>query len=527
MRIDNVYIEDFKNLKKFNINFHPSDEIVETVLLGQNASGKSNFIEALVLIFKYLDLKKPPKKKDYFEYKIDYRIYHKEEEYKIHIELKNKKYIIKIANQDISNSNFFNNRDKFLPRNVFTYYSGVSNRLYDHFKDHQKNFYDKIIKPNTKLEDVDELRRLFYVQMIHSFFVLMAFYSFPEDEENTKNFLKDVLKIEDLESILFVLQKPNWKGKGDERFWGADGVVQDLLKQLWDSAIAPIYTKEKVDITFRNKSDKEKLYLYVSNKEKLRELASLYKDNTYFFKALESLYISDLVEEVHVKVKKIGVDGKITFKELSEGEQQLLTVLGNLRFTKDSESLVLLDEPDTHLNPLWKWRYLEYLRSVVNTPKSTQIIFNTHDPLVIGGLEKEQVRIFRTLPDGTTEVFEPDESPKGMGVAGILTSELFGLPTILDRESYKKLIRKRVLHGKIMRDEINQDEINEFEQLSKELDDKGFNDTSNDAIYDLYIQEVSKFELFQKVDLTEDEKTEMRKISKKILENILEEQNPE
>ena len=81
MRIENVYIEDFKNLKKFNIAFHPSDEIVETVLLGQNASGKSNFIEALVLIFKYLDLYHPkrqsnlPKGNDYFEYKINYRIY--------------------------------------------------------------------------------------------------------------------------------------------------------------------------------------------------------------------------------------------------------------------------------------------------------------------------------------------------------------------------------------------------------------------------------------------------------------------
>jgi hypothetical protein len=37
---------------------------------------------------------------------------------------------------------------------------------------------------------------------------------------------------------------------------------------------------------------------------------------------------------------------------LSEGEQQLLMVLGLMRFTKSHQSLVLLDEPDTHLKRL-------------------------------------------------------------------------------------------------------------------------------------------------------------------------------
>ena len=54
MRIDQVYIEDYKNLKQFTINLDENE--MKTVLLGQNASGKSNFIEALILIFKYLDL---------------------------------------------------------------------------------------------------------------------------------------------------------------------------------------------------------------------------------------------------------------------------------------------------------------------------------------------------------------------------------------------------------------------------------------------------------------------------------------
>jgi len=78
-----------------------------------------------------------------------------------------------------------------------------------------------------------------------------------------------------------------------------------------------------------------------------------------------------------------NADGILTFKELSEGEQQLLTVLGLLKFTQDEESLFLLDEPDTHLNPAWKLKYLNLIEQVVGKPKASHLIISTHDPLVM------------------------------------------------------------------------------------------------------------------------------------------------
>ena len=43
MRIHKVYIEKFKNLQQFEISLNSNE--MNTVLLGQNATGKSNFIE--------------------------------------------------------------------------------------------------------------------------------------------------------------------------------------------------------------------------------------------------------------------------------------------------------------------------------------------------------------------------------------------------------------------------------------------------------------------------------------------------
>jgi ABC-type cobalamin/Fe3+-siderophores transport system ATPase subunit len=55
----------------------------------------------------------------------------------------------------------------------------------------------------------------------------------------------------------------------------------------------------------------------------------------------------------------------MTFEQLSEGELQLLTVLGLMRLTDQAECLFLLDEPDSHLNPLWKLRYFERIEQVL------------------------------------------------------------------------------------------------------------------------------------------------------------------
>lgn len=86
---------------------------------------------------------------------------------------------------------------------------------------------------------------------------------------------------------------------------------------------------------------------------------------------------------------------------MSEGEQQLLMVLGLMGFTKSFQSLVLLDELDTHLNPHWSVEYLRLLTDIMKDgPKesdeqqTSQILISTHDPLVIASLVKEQHHLY-------------------------------------------------------------------------------------------------------------------------------------
>lgn len=192
MRLDKLWIEDFKNLRDFTIDF--DEDRTTTVLIGHNATGKSNLVEALVIIFRNLDLKKKP------EFGYDLTYFCKDHKIRIKADRHKKAYSIFVDGKKISFSTFPGSDRKYLPNYIFAYYSGPSGRLEYLFDAHQKKFYDELLKGN-----IQPLRPFFYARPIHSQFVLLSFFSF-ENEESQK-FLEDYLDISGLESVEFILKK--------------------------------------------------------------------------------------------------------------------------------------------------------------------------------------------------------------------------------------------------------------------------------------------------------------------------------
>ncbi len=512
MRIDKLWIKEFKNLKDFEIDFDESQ--MTTVLIGRNGTGKSNLIEAIVIIFRDLDLGEQPA----FSYKLTYLCRKHEIKIIADADKKSNHTMITIDGQEVSFSKFTKESSReYLPKYVFAYYSGPSNRLESHFNTHQKMFYDDLLNGIEK-----PLRPLFYARLIHCQFVLLSYFSF--DDENSRKFLEDYLDISGLESVLFILKKPPWKSReGDMRFWKARGVVQKFLSEVYKHSLAPIYNTETIYAEYNKRRKEEHLYLFIPDENKLKELAQLYSNNREFFKVLESTYISDLIHEVRIKVRMKNLNDTITFKELSEGEQQLLTVLGLLKFTQDEESLFLLDEPDTHLNPAWTLKYLNLLKDVVGEQETSHIIICTHDPLLIGGLQRSQVQIFeKDELNGKIKAYPPEHDPRGMGVAALLTSELFGLSTTLDLETQKKLDRKRELY---LNSERTPDENEEMRKLADELGSLDFTRTIRDPLYDKFVRAIMSREEFKKPLLTPEERRKQEQIAEEIINEILEEEN--
>ena len=297
--------------------------------------------------------------------------------------------------------------------------------------------------------------------------------------------------------MLFVLRQPPWKSEapdGDPRFWNARGIVKDFLSRLYDVAVAPIEIVRNVPVSLWNKKKLKFKYLYIKDVDALRRLVGE-QPPAEFFRDLESTHVSQLIEEVRIRIRLRNADGSVTFRELSEGEQQLLTVLGLLRFTAESESLFLLDEPDTNLNPRWSVDYLHYLQKFAGRfsleNQTSHILMTTHNPLAIAELVREKVQILYRDPDKRVIKSEnPALDPKGMGFAGIVTSDMFGLGSILDNTTNEDLLE---LHRVSTKDNLDEEEKLTLTNLRTRLSGLDFNFAARDRLEQEYLR--ARFDL--------------------------------
>ena len=486
MKIDYLHIQSqFKNLNDIKVEFDESN--LMTVIVGGNGSGKSNVIEALVSIFRNLDLGESPR----FKYELKYRLGNENTQQWITVvadpegKTLSQQYHIITANTEngagkkvpISKVKRDNKgRSAYLPKHVFAYYSGPSDRLENYFKQHRTNFYRNLLYKKIDLKA--DIRPLFYAKPYHSQFVLLAFF-LSKQTTDEKEFLKQHLGIESLESVHFVMRKPGWAKNKKELSWGADGVVREFLDVLYPHCLAPVKVtrNEDVKLTSGNITN-EFFHLFLPDVETLRDFAKDLAPDI-FFKMLESTLLSEIISEVRVRVKVTSSDEPLSFSELSEGEQQLLTVLGLLRFTGGKDSLFLLDEPDTHLNPAWTVKYLEFLRRFVPDEKTSHLLMVSHHPLAIAELEKEQVQVM-VRKDKEVTAFEPLESPRGMGVNLLLRSDMFGLKTTLDNVTNKEVTRRNELASK---ESLSKTEERELESIKLSLEKLGFKISTDDPDY--------------------------------------------
>ncbi len=146
MKINSLYIKEFRNLRDFTIAFPSKGKDADGniqkfnshAIIGQNGSGKSNLLEAIIIIFRDLDLRNKPD----FAYKIEY-------EFRGHIVVvkaeANENPSVTMDGKKSSATALSKDENGLLPKNVFAYYSGKNDRIEELFHRHQKKFYDDLL----------------------------------------------------------------------------------------------------------------------------------------------------------------------------------------------------------------------------------------------------------------------------------------------------------------------------------------------------------------------------------------------
>ncbi len=131
------------------------------------------------------------------------------------------------------------------------------------------------------------------------------------------------------------------------------------------------------------------------------------------------------------------VDGDVPLRQLSEGYQAMAAWTGDLLFRmteafkdrKDplaARGVLLIDEMDLHLHPVWKRNLVEFLDSAF---PNLQIVATTHSPLSVQQCGEGELFVVRRETAGPTLVpFAGD--PSRMRLSELFLSPLIGLQTL-------------------------------------------------------------------------------------------------
>jgi hypothetical protein len=158
---------------------------------------------------------------------------------------------------------------------------------------------------------------------------------------------------------------------------------------------------------------------------------------------LQRGHISQRTYEIFVETD----DGEVPLAAVSQGTQSLMGWIGlllerlyevydNMDNPREGSGLVLIDEIDAHMHPLWQQTIVHNLAKFF---PEVQFIATTHSPMIVGGMNVKQV--IRFTRDSRRRVVQlPVEEDMVLGRADqLLTSSLFGLETTMDKTTQEIL----------------------------------------------------------------------------------------
>ncbi len=125
---------------------------------------------------------------------------------------------------------------------------------------------------------------------------------------------------------------------------------------------------------------------------------------------------------------KQGVEKPMLLKELSDGEHQLLHSLGLCLLFRDTNSLFLLDEPETHFNPHWRASFITRLRQCLPGKRdfAQEMLITTHSPFLISDSKPDKVLAFdKDKATGAVSISHPHYNTLGASINKI-TMNTFG-----------------------------------------------------------------------------------------------------
>jgi len=118
-----------------------------------------------------------------------------------------------------------------------------------------------------------------------------------------------------------------------------------------------------------------------------------------------------------IAFRKNGVKKPVYYRQLSDGEHQLLHVLGTIILMDTPGTLFILDEPETHFNPEWRSQFVSFLNNCLGNNKRNQnILLTSHSPFIVSDCRPDKVYSFFRNKKKKIKNNQPDFNTYGASI---------------------------------------------------------------------------------------------------------------
>ncbi len=460
----------FRNPFDVSFDFDP------LCLIGPNGAGKSQFLQVLSEMFQsviHACLPNEERKESNpdLQFILEYMIRIDSEESPVHIKVsreaktRNRRAILIIerkTNDEWVTCLFEDAKThELLPQRIVGYTSGDNETLSLPFLISRSEYANGVgidaLNPTTKKTLIPDTRLMLIDYGTH-LEVLVA--NLLLGSEKQRKALLEEANLKDIRSFRCVIQlahtavpkAPNRRGAVRKGIQLTDE-LEEYLKQLQKCATCYDYDDKIEKYTFDfwvNEQSKTafkyfwenalKLYSALHKLAMLNDLAISRKTRERFESALESRRFASRLPEPQDEDKVFRFD-RVTFTStkdrneevdyvsLSDGEHQLVQLLGTLSMLSEPNVCFLLDEPESHFNPQWRVKFVSRLLNL-HTSNGTrgdekalvaqqECLMTTHAPFVPSDMQKEKVFIFGK-ENGKVVVRHPDIETYGTTFDSIL-----------------------------------------------------------------------------------------------------------
>lgn len=363
MQLISLWVDDFKNLKDFTINFENQENL--SIIIGNNGSGKSNILELLSGIFAELY-----EDKEFIEssYTLIYSINDKILEITKEYEDGEKDFTTYKVNGITQNKSFLRTQN-LLPNNIIALYSGEDDRLYKTYYEYFANNYlrslSKVLAPKNNMSYID--KKYWGIALLA--FIIKA----QEDDRDAQAFLNKELNIDE---------------------------ILDIYLEFDSSKIKKLKHNSPLELFIRNinpgKSPSismsiEFFYPFMGDR-RAEELFSI---------LAQGITIGAIKD-----VSLVFNDDNIPSEHMSEGEKKKLLVKVVFDILGTENSLILMDEPDAHLHVAAKDYFYNLAKQSAVDRRC--IVITTHSPTLTNCADDKHIVMLTKGSNGNCEIVNSD-----------------------------------------------------------------------------------------------------------------------